>query len=195
MHSTLTPTLLSAPPRLSLGEDLVVISSELEGYRFLAQRVAPQAEVLLLSQAKDGILAIDHLLSILAPIRRLHLLSPNSGDELHLGSTHLRYNNLHHYDSILYKWRSRLAPKSEILIYDGKLAHTETGQFLIDVLHYLTGAAIAACTMPPRADLPYGHWELDCETPDFSPVVALPPQDLVTLWHGQSSNMLLASNF
>ncbi|WP_196358158.1 DUF4347 domain-containing protein [Nodosilinea nodulosa] len=167
--------LMNTPGRLPLspGQDLVVISTALEGYRFLAQSVAPQAEVLLLRQERDGVAAIAQQLAILSPICRLHLVTPE-GDGLRLGLVTLRFDNLPTYASMLGQWRSHLAPSATILIYNGKMARTEAGRLLIDVLHHLTGAAIAACTTPPNATAPSGRWELDCATPSLSSSLALP---------------------
>jgi hypothetical protein len=170
------PTQTPVPgAQLPTVEDLVVISRELAGYRFLAQHVTPQAEVLLLNPARDGLAAISQLLRALPPIGRVHLIAPGNVEGLRLGSVSLRYNTLPNYASTLCQWRSHLAPSAEILIYNGEVARTEAGQLLIDVLHYLTGAAIAACTTPPNAVFPEGRWELDCATQVFEPVLAFPP--------------------
>ena len=172
----LSTTPVNTPARLSLppGQDLVVLSTELAGYRFLAQNVTPQAEVLLLSPGRDGVAAIAQQLATLPPICRLHLVTPGA-EGLHLGSVTLRSDNLPNYARALSLWRSHLAPGAEILIYNGEMARTEAGKLLIDVLHHLTGAAIAACTTPPNAAFPQGIWEVDCATPGFMPCFALLP--------------------
>ncbi|MEA5448214.1 DUF4347 domain-containing protein [Leptolyngbya sp. CCNP1308] len=174
-----TPARLSLPP----GQDLVVISTELAGYRFLAQNVPPQAEVLLLSRGRDGVTAIAQQLATLPPTCRLHLVTPGGAEGLHLGSVALHYDNLPSYARALCLWRSHLTPRAEILIYNGEMARTEAGKLLIDVLHHLTGAAIAACTTPPNAAFPEGRWELDCATSSLSPSLAL-PLELVNLSFG-----------
>ncbi|WP_204153709.1 DUF4347 domain-containing protein [Leptolyngbya sp. CCY15150] len=178
MSSTYPVTTPARPP-LPPGQDLVVISTELAGYRFLAQNVIPKVEVLLLSRGRDGVTAIAQQLATLPSIRRLHLVTPGGAEGLHLGSVTLRSDNLPNYARALYQWRSHLAPRAEILIYNGEVARTEAGKLLIDVLHHLTGAAIAACTTPPNAAFPQGRWEVDCSTPSLSPSLAL-PLDLVS---------------
>jgi hypothetical protein len=157
-----------------LGQELVVISTELAGYRFVAQNVSPQAEVLLLHQERDGVAAIAQILATLTPICRLHLVTPGNASGLLLGNILLRADNLPSYARTLGQWRSQLAPRAEILIYNGEMASTEAGKLLIDVLHHLTGAAIAACTTPPSATFPQGIWELDCATSVLAPSLALP---------------------
>lgn len=156
------------------GQGLVVISPELAGYRFLAQNVSSQAEVLLLHQERDGVAAIAQQLATLPPIRHLHLVTPANANGLPLGNVLLRADNLPSYARRLGQWRSHLAPRAEILIYNGEMARTEAGKLLIDVLHHLTGAAIAACTTPPSTAFPQGRWELDCATSSRSPSLALP---------------------
>ncbi len=183
----LSTSLVNAPATrpLPLGQDLVVISPELAGYRFLAQNASPQAEVLLLHQERDGVAAITQTLATLPPICRLHLVTPGHAKGLPLGNVLLRSDNLPNYASTLCQWRSHLAPRAEILIYNGEMASSEAGKLLIDVLHHLTGAAIAACTTPPSTVLPQGRWELDCATSSPSPSLAL-PLDLVGLGFGCS---------
>ncbi len=164
------PATVPLPP----GQDLVVIGTELAGYRFLAQNASPQAEVLLLHQEREGVAAIAQQLATLPPIRRLHLVTPGSTKGLPLGNVLLRAANLPSYARTLGQWRSHLAPSAEILIYNGEVARTEAGRLLIDVLHHLTGAAIAACTTSPNAAFPQGRWELDCATSSLAPSLALP---------------------
>jgi hypothetical protein len=175
MHSPQSPTPKAPPPLL---EDLVVISGEPKGYRWLAPKVAAQAEVLLLSPAQDGVAAIAQRLTTLPSIRRLHLVTPHCSTGLRLGRVTLHYDNLPAHAKTLSQWRSRLTPRAEIVIYNGEMARTEAGKLLIDVLHHLTGAAIAACTAFPSAVLPAGRWEFDCATPPSTPSLAL-PLDLV----------------
>jgi hypothetical protein len=157
------------------GQDLVVISTELEGYRFLAQNAAPQAEVLLLSPRRDGVATILQMLMALPSIRRIHLATPGEAEGLQLGNVLLRHNTIPNYASTLCQWRSQLSPNSEILIYNYQAARTESGKLLIDILHYLTGAAIAACTTLPNATFPQGIWEVDCATRQFMPHFAISP--------------------
>lgn len=157
------------------GQDLVVMTTELAGHRSLAQNAVPQAEVLLLHQEQDGIAAIAQQLAALPSIRRLHLVTPGNASGLPLGKALLRANNLPSYARTLNQWRSHLAPSAEILIYNGEMSRTEAGKLLIDVLHHLTGAAIAACITPPSAIAANGRWELDCTNQSFEPVLAFPP--------------------
>ena len=160
-------------------DDLIVISSELEDYHVLAQQVTARTEVLLLNPRWDGVTAIAQYLATLSSIRRLHLVTPSGVGGLQLGRVTLRFDNLPHYARSLNGWRSHLAPQAEILIYNGEVASTEAGKLLIDVLHHLTGAAIAARTILPNALVPNGTWELDCitqslETSAFLPTLATP---------------------
>ncbi len=168
-------------------EDLVVISNELEGYRFLAQNLAPQAEVLLLSRERDGVTAILQMLTALPPIRRIHLVTPGKAEGLQLGNVFLRYDTVPNYANTLCQWRSRLSPSSEILIYNNQAAQTETGKLLIDILHYLTGAAIAVCITLPNDLVPNGKWELDCATQALNPGLAFLPAVVAQLGASQIS--------
>ncbi len=173
--------------QLPTAEDLVVISSELEGYRFLAQNLAPQTEVLLLSRERDGVMTILQMLTALPPIRCIHLVTPSNVEGLQLGNVFLRYDTVPNYANTLCQWRSRLSPRSEILIYNDQAARTETDKLLIDILHYLTGAAIAACITLPNDLVPNGKWELDCATQALNPRLAFSPAVVAHLGASQIS--------
>lgn len=169
--------------------DLVVIDLDLESYGFwiqnLVQAIALPAAVLMLSQGQNGVTAITQRLASLPPIRRLHLVTARRADSLPLGNVVLHHGNLPEHASALYQWRRYLAPRAEILIYNDQATRTETGKLLIDVLHHLTGAAIAACTTLPHPNAPDGQWDLDCATQSFQPVLAFPPAVMAKLWSSQ----------
>lgn len=163
-----------SPVRLPPGQEIAVISSELEEYRALAEQAYPQVQVIGLEATQDGIAAVTQALTTLQPIHRLHLVTPGTPGHLQLGRSTLSYASLPKHGRELCRWRSYLAPKAEILIYNNQVASNESGKFLIDVLHHMTGAAIAACTISPDATLCNIQWELDCTTLSFTPSLAFP---------------------
>ncbi|MGG6242054.1 DUF4347 domain-containing protein [Nodosilinea sp. AN01ver1] len=165
----------AARAQLPAINELVVISPDLQDNRFLMQNAPPQAAVLRLCQEQNGLAAIWQRLAALPPIHRIHLVTPSRGEGLQLGSVLLRYDTVPNYASALCQWRSRLAPKAEILIYNDQAARTEAGKLLIDILHYLTGAAIAVCTTLPNTLAPTGKWELDCVTQILQPELTFSP--------------------
>lgn len=167
-----TPTAQSG---LCPGKDLVVIGCDRVGDRDSLQAMMPQVDILLLPQHGNGVVTITQMLINRYPIHRLHLVMPGQADGLHLGTASLQYNNLPTYARDLCQWKSVLAPGAEILIYNGVFARTEAGRLFIDVLHYLTGAAIAACTNPATATVDPGRWEFDCAHPAWSPSFVFGP--------------------
>ncbi len=171
-----TPLSLSDPATAwAQPRDLVVISGALVNHRRLVQSVVTGVPVLRLSCPLDGLATITQTLAALSPVKCLHLVTPISCSGLPLGQVTLTAGNLASHAGAIAAWRNYLTTHSAIVIYNGQMARSEAGQQLIDVLHHLTGAAIAACTTLPNPTLPQGHWEFDCVSRPFWPNLAMPP--------------------
>lgn len=177
----------------SLERDLVIISSDLKNYQFLAESVYPHMKVRVLDSSQEGIDAIAQVLMTLQPVCRLHLITPGTPGRIWLGNTSLRHADLPDYANALCCWRSHLTPEAAILIYNDQIAHTEAGKLLIDVLHHLTGAAIAACIASPNKNFRKGRWELDCATQSFTPSLAFPPSVVAACLGSPHPNHFLGS--
>jgi hypothetical protein len=161
--------------RLELSKsEIVFISSDLEGYQKLARQVDVSVEAVILNTNQDGIDRVTQALTNSAPLHRIHLFTNGTSGNLQLGTVALNFATLPIYANALYQWRSHLTPNAEILIYNCYVASNEAGKLLIDVLHHLTGAAIAACIELPNPTFRNGRWETDYATPSFTPSLAFP---------------------
>ncbi|EAW35793.1 DUF4347 domain-containing protein [Lyngbya sp. PCC 8106] len=134
---------------------LVVFASNLFEISTLIRGVNREANVLQLDPNQD---AIEQITSILKSntftIQSLHLVTHASANILSFGNTNLSLENVDHYRTLLEQWNV-----PEILLYGCNLAQENT--HLIQRLHQLTGANIAASSTPVGCLKQGGNWDLD----------------------------------
>jgi len=164
--TTLTPALE--------GCELAIISGALAHHQFLARQAYPGVQVVILGQPGAGLAAVTAALQQWQPVRRLHLVTPGQPGQLVLGHTPLTHKNLAEHAPALWAWRSLLSPSAEMVLYGHRLASNEAGRQLLDLLHHVTGAAIAACATLPTPRDRHGHWEWDYTRSGGTPRLAFP---------------------
>lgn len=167
------PPLTTLTPALE-GCELAIISDALAHHQFLARQAYPGVQVVVLGQPGAGLAAITAALQQWQPIRRLHLVTPGQPGQLALGHTTLTHKNMAEHALALWAWRSLLTPSAEIVLYGHRLASNEAGTQLLDLLHHVTGAAIAACATLPTPRDRHGHWEWDYTRSGGTPRLAFP---------------------
>ncbi|HIK33875.1 MAG TPA: DUF4347 domain-containing protein [Oscillatoriales cyanobacterium M59_W2019_021] len=150
---------------------LVFIDANLDDYPSLAAGVIPNAEVVILHPAEDGIAQISTALANRRNIQTLHLVCHGDPGTLYLGNTRLNADTLALYRTQIHQWQASLAPNADLLIYGCRVAASHSP--LLSQLHHLTRANIAASA----AIVGNGNWNLDTHigTPRspvaFSPTV------------------------
>jgi len=170
-------------------QDLAVLSRDLEGYHAFMESMNPQVNVVVLDLFQDGITQITNVLKYLPSIRCIHFVTPGTPGCLHLGNAPLNNANMPCYASALHHWRSHLTQDAAIVIYNPQVASNEAGKLLIDVLHHLTGAAIAASAASHLSSPVSICWEFDCTTAPFTPALVFPPS-LIRRFHTTCLNHL-----
>ncbi len=80
-----------------------------------------------------------------------------------LGSAWLQRDNLDGYAAHLADWNVRLDADADLLFYGCDLAGGDAGQQMLDALHTLTGANVAASTDATGNALLGGDWQLEFE--------------------------------
>jgi VCBS repeat-containing protein len=122
----------------------------------LAAGAREGASVLILDPNRDGIEQITSALRQYADITSLHIVCHGSPGCLHLGSAPLNLNTLDRYASTLQTWNV-----ASLLLYGCQVASRKEGATLIERLHHLTGASIAASANPTGAAALGGDWALE----------------------------------
>ncbi|MEO1068286.1 MAG: DUF4347 domain-containing protein, partial [Cyanobacteria bacterium J06638_6] len=86
----------------------------------------------------------------------LHLVGHGRPGHLILGQVDLSADT-----AAVTRWRSRLAPGADLLLYGCEVAQGQAGQAFLQTLHRLTGADIAASTTPSGNPDQGGDWRLE----------------------------------
>jgi Ca2+-binding RTX toxin-like protein len=137
------------------GTSYVFIDRQLYNVPQLLAHVKPGSRVVLLAGDRDGIEQISHALQQAQNIREIHLVAHGSPDCLYLGNSRLSLETLPQYAALLGQWRGAIAQGANILLYGCRVAAEGLG--LVNALHTLTGASIAAASKP----VGNGNWRLD----------------------------------
>jgi Ca2+-binding RTX toxin-like protein len=103
-------------------------------------------------------------------IREIHLVSHGSPDCLYLGNSRLSLETLPRYTALLGQWREAIAQGANILLYGCQVAAEGLG--LMNALHTLTGASIAAASQPVGK----GNWRLDRQIGAIAASLAFSPE-------------------
>ena len=155
----------------------VFIDSKVQDYHHLSQGVRSGAQSIILSEDKDGIEQITDFLAKNSvngnKIEALHLISHGSPGCLYLGNTQLNLNTLNHYNEQLKSWSNALTETAEILIYGCNVAGQSD---LLQQLHQLTGASIAATATPTGNAELGGNWKLEFNLGIIKNHIAIHPQ-------------------
>lgn len=164
----------------SISKQLVFIDTAVKDFLFLVRGVYPQIPVVLIYPYRDGIEQMTRTLSHRNNIEAIHIISLGEPGRLQLGSANLTLDSIASYTEHLWQWRRALAPNAEILIYGCRVASDPAATIasiaLLNRLHALTGAQVAASSQPTGSRALGGNWELDVSTGDIYTPLAFPPQ-------------------
>jgi hypothetical protein len=102
----------------------------------------------------------------------IQLISHGSPGSLDLGTDQLDSGTIHSDEQKISSWESSLNPGADILLYGCSFAGDAAGRSLVNQIHSLTGAAVAASTDPTGSAALGGNWSLEYSTgPIDTPVV------------------------
>jgi VCBS repeat-containing protein len=152
--SSVNATLSSSQAKI-----LVFIDSGVEAPQFLAQGIIAEATAFILDSAQDGIKQITEILQDYPQVESIHLVSHGSPGSIQLGNTYLSLDTIAEYQQDLKSWNV-----PSLLIYGCNVAAGDAGAELLDKLHQLTGANIAASTHKIGQD----GWKLESEVGQIS---------------------------
>jgi uncharacterized delta-60 repeat protein len=156
-------------------KSLVFIDANVSDYARLAAGVRDGMEVFILHPAEDGIEQITEALQGKHLVSAIHLISHGSGGSLHTGNSILNLETIERYTQQWKSWREVLAENAEILLYGCQVA-ARGNEGLIQRLHELTGANVAASRTLTGNPEQGGNWELEVRTGEMFASVALTPE-------------------
>lgn len=142
---------------------LVFIDSAVEDPQFLANGIIPEAKAFILDQNRDGIKQITEILRDYPEVESIHLVSHGYPGSIQLGNTYLSLDTLTEYQSELQTWSEK-----SLLIYGCNVAVGDAGEELINKLHQLTEANIAASKTKTGNAALGGDWNLQARVTNTS---------------------------
>jgi hypothetical protein len=160
---------LTTTSSLKTSQSFVFIDASVKGYSLLVESVI-DSQVHILDPHWDGVAQIAEILSLAGDRtlpRHIHIVAHGVSGCLFLGNAQLSLDSLDYYLSNLQSWfprSSHLASASSLRLYGCNVAAEDAGAELVERLHLLTGAQIAASrTLVGNASLG-GSWELEVTT-------------------------------
>ncbi len=146
-----TALMLYQPPALQLVQSpksLVIVDSAVKNYAVVVHRLDAAAVLLMLDADQDGIGQISSYLESCADLERMHILAPSCPGVVKLGRICLNAAALEAYRTQIQAWQRALSPKAQILLHGHNLAIGTAGMALVGRLSQLTGAVVAASSLP-----------------------------------------------
>jgi Ca2+-binding RTX toxin-like protein len=176
IHTKLSSQVAMNKHAVSSLSSIVLIDSTVPDYQFLLRGIAPEHEVIVLHPAEDGVRQITQLLATRAGgTASLHIIAHGSPGVIQLGSSVLSSENIAQYETELHQWSHALAPNADILIYGCQVGCGTAGASLIQQIHQLTGATVAAASTLVGDEAQGGSWHLDITTGRIKTPIAIHP--------------------
>lgn len=163
-----------------LQQELVIIDSAVSDREqiiaeFLTRSDGNPVSIFVLDGTRDGVMQISEVLAHFDRVSAVHLFSHGAAGRLQLGNAQLTNETLSQYVSQLTRWQDALTSDADLLIYGCDVAATEDGEELLEAIHVLTSADVAASAdLTGNASLG-GDWELEFHAGDVQTPVSLGP--------------------
>ncbi len=148
--------------------ELLFVDAGVQDYQTLVAELLKDAgtarhiEVVVLDSNADGIAQVAAVLaSADQPYDALHFITHGTEGAIKLGNTWLRASDLERHADDLSAWRAGLAADADLLFYGCNVAETPEGRALIEGLHAITGADVAASTDVTGSGWAFANWTLE----------------------------------
>ncbi|MDB9528277.1 cadherin-like domain-containing protein [Oscillatoria sp. CS-180] len=141
-------------------KSIVFVDAGVEAPLQLAAGIAFNAEVLILSPAKDGVEQIAAVVEARSDVSEVCIVAHGSSGELILGNARLNLETLPLYRSVLHQWASQ-GRLVDLRLYGCNVAAGDAGAEFLAALRSLTGANIAASSRRVGHASKGGSWTLD----------------------------------
>uniref|UniRef100_UPI0035644A97 DUF4347 domain-containing protein n=1 Tax=Novipirellula sp. TaxID=2795430 RepID=UPI0035644A97 len=182
-------TFVSSAIDVATKHEVVFVDTTAEDYEQLLSDLLSQkqdgrrVEIVLLDSERDGIEQISETLDKLDSIDAVHFVTHGTDRAVKLGGTWLQLDNLDQYAPQFANWGDSLASGGDLLFYGCDLASADAGQQILNWMHTLTGADVAASTDATGNALLGGNWVFEYELGSIETGVVF-SSDLQSQWQG-----------
>jgi len=143
----------------STGSAIAFVDASLADADWLASRLKPGTEVVMLDPSQDGLTQITQALAGRSGVGSVEIFSHGSAGTLHLGRNEITLDRLNASAGQVSQWANALTETADILLYGCDVA--AEGSAFIQRLSELTGADVAASNDLTGAG---GDWDLEVAT-------------------------------
>ncbi|WP_448600100.1 cadherin-like domain-containing protein [Thermoleptolyngbya sp.] len=152
------------------GLSLLLVDSAIESVQQLLQSTHKHIQVAVIEHTKNGVEALLQWIQQFPDLQQVYILAHGAPGRLFLGNTQLSQDTLQSYSEALRhirQCRSKAQSPLDLLLYSCNVAAGEAGAAFVESLHRLTGANVAASSVPVGNAALGGTWQLDTQTSAF----------------------------
>ncbi len=152
------------------GLSLLLVDSAVESVQQLLQNTHKHIQVAVIEHTKNGVETLLQWIQQFPDLQQVHILAHGAPGRLFLGNTQLSQDTLQSYSEALRHIRQRRSKAQsplDLLLYSCNVAAGEAGAAFVESLHRLTGANVAASSVPVGNAALGGTWQLDTQTSAF----------------------------
>ena len=154
-----------------MSKQIVFVDPTVQDKHVLLQGIEPAIEVVHLIREQDGLRQIADHMTKCREIDAIHIISHGASGMLQLGSASINRTNLKDYFIELAHVGRAMREGGDILLYGCEVAAGEPGAALIEGIAKLTGANVAASTLPVGHSNLGGTWDLDFQAGHVNTVI------------------------
>ncbi len=152
----------------TLVEEVIFVDQNVKSYTDLLKGVdlnkliSGELEIVILKDNTSGVAQITNYLNQFDhQIDTVHIVSQGNSGTAFLGADTLNISTINHYQTELTQWSHSLTSGADILFYGCNIGQGTSGQALIQSLHDLTQADIAASSNLTGNSALHGDWNLE----------------------------------
>ena len=183
----------------SVRHELVFVDTGVHDYRQLLDDLLAnpndgrQVDVILLDPNRDGVEQVTQALAAQAqPVDAMHFITHGTDGAIRLGDVWLSGQNVQAYAVNIAGWRQGLAADANLLLYGCDVADNADGRALVDTLHALTGANVAASSDVTGNAALGGNWNLEYTVGNVATSAVLTPAAGAT-WSGVLATLTVST--
>ncbi|MGY6769367.1 DUF4347 domain-containing protein [Komagataeibacter sp. NFXK3] len=141
--------------------DIVFVDSRVSDWRELTASLGNNVGVVVVDNTRDGMSVVSRVLSHQHDLNSVSFLTYGQAGQIELGSTTINAATLMADSTQVAQWGDALGAKGQILFWGCDVGQGAAGQALVDDLHTLTGAGVAASTDATGLGVLGGDWTLE----------------------------------
>ncbi|GJL76868.1 PKD domain-containing protein [Nitrosomonas sp.] len=164
-------------------QKLLIIDAGVLDSDLLLKDHHPDYKVIRLKPESDPITQISKALSLHAPVSEISLVAHALPGQIHFSGGLIDFAQLEQHQQQLQAWRKSLSLDAKLCIYACELATGEEGTNFVSLLKDLTGAEVAASSLPIGKVDADNNWGLNHFTKEFGITIPFHPYSTASYAH------------